>query len=97
MAGLMVRSGSGRTDGTAGIVIDRGARDMITTDWTVALLDDEGHPVTPWAQIYYLRDDDKSYADLATTPWVAAHHFHVGMRIDQRLLDAKIRKARPYQ
>jgi hypothetical protein len=97
MAGRAVQTGSGTKPGTAGIVIDRGARVMITMDWKVALLDDEGHPITPWAPLDHLRRDDESYANVETTPWVAAQHLHVGMRIDQRLRDAKIHRMNHYR
>jgi hypothetical protein len=47
MAGRVAGTGGSNKPGFSSIEIDRGARDAINTDWTVALLDDECYPVTP--------------------------------------------------
>ena len=86
MAGLTIRASGGPGIGTAIVDIDRGREDLVTTDWTVALLDDDGAPVTPWVPLTRIGDHD-SAVELATTVFFAQHHRHVGMRIDQQRLD----------
>jgi hypothetical protein len=91
LAGLVPRFTPGRQPRTAGLIIDRGLRDLVTTDWTVALLDDRGHPLTPWAPVLELRRDDECYAEVEIAPGEVARHRHVGMRADQTKRDAKLR------
>ncbi|MEO8698675.1 MAG: hypothetical protein ABI867_01495 [Kofleriaceae bacterium] len=91
MAGLVTRAGAGRKPGTVRVLIDRGARDLISTDWTVALLDDEGHPLTEWVSVAEVRDDE-AYAEFETTQAIATRNHRAGMRVDQLLRDAKLRK-----
>lgn len=92
MAGLVLKAAGGRKEGTVGIVIDRGRRDMITTEWMVAVLDDEGHPVTPWAPIDALRWDSESHAEVEAPRADEIRNHHVGMRIDQRSLETRLRR-----
>jgi hypothetical protein len=87
MAGFAIQASGGREIGTAIVNIDRGSKDLITTDWTVALLDDDGTPVTPWVPLTRVVDEHQSKVEIATTVFFAQHHRHVGMRIDQQLLD----------
>ncbi len=90
---MRVRTGS--KPGTVEIIIDRGERDMITMDWMVSLLDEQGHPLTPWAPIKSFRWDSESVAEVEATMELAREHQHVGMRIDQQLQDAKIKLTPP--
>jgi hypothetical protein len=90
MAGRAIESG-GRSTTITAIRIDRGAHDMITTDWMVALLDDDGHPITPWAPILKVQRYE-SYADVEIHFARAPRYKNVGMRIDQRLLDQRARE-----
>jgi len=94
MAGRVIQRGSGRTLAT-GIVIDRGRKDAITLDWKVALLDDEGHPVTGWFPIAALRDAHTAYADLDIPPTRAERYSHVGMRIDRQLQEERFAPLHP--
>ena len=92
IAGLVLRAGGGRKPGTEGIVIDRGSRDMITRDWTAAVLDDQGHPITPWAPVEDLIDDDRAYAEVEAARADDVRNHHVGLRVDQRMLEAKLKR-----
>jgi len=94
MAGRVVQRGAGRVLPT-GIMIDRGRRDAITLDWKVALLDDEGHPVTGWFPIHNLRDEHYAYADLDVARGQAAGYFHVGMRLDLVLQEQRFAPLHP--
>jgi hypothetical protein len=94
MAGRVAQIGSGRVRPT-GIAIDRGRKDAITLDWKVALLDDDGHPVTGWFPIDQLREDHRAYADLDISPTRAARYSHVGMRLDPEVQRARFAPLHP--
>jgi hypothetical protein len=94
MAGRVIRHGSGRTRET-GIVIDRGRKDAITLDWKVALLDDDGHPVTGWFPVDELRDEHRAHADLDIAPDRAARYPRVGMRLDPQVQQQRFAPLHP--
>jgi hypothetical protein len=94
MAGQVTRATFGRSEGKVGIEIDRGRRDMITSEWTVAILDDDGHPITEWFPVDNLIRDGYAHAeiDMSPTDLPRLRNTHVGMRIDQRLLERRLRR-----
>jgi hypothetical protein len=80
------------SEGRVAIIIDRGAADMITPEWTVAVLDDEGHPLTPWTSIGHMRGDHECYAEVEASGFAKVRDRHVGMRIDQRVLEHRLQR-----
>jgi hypothetical protein len=73
------------------VVVDAGAGDGVTKDWTAALLDEGGRPVTAWQPVVEARREE-SVIEFPIKPTDVVHQMRVGLRIDQNLLDEIARR-----
>ncbi|MBA3465114.1 MAG: hypothetical protein H0T46_34595 [Deltaproteobacteria bacterium] len=85
---VLIRGGGPPVD----VLVDVGHQDRITSDWTAALLDEGGRPMTAWMPVREVTNHGTSVIAFPIKYGEALKWKRVGLRIDQKLLDEVARR-----